>query len=96
MNYQPTPEGKDPELWMMARRRASFKRHLSTYLVINVFLWVLWALTGNKYDGNGIPWPAWTTFGWGIGLAFHYIGTDVKSNSEEREYERLKQKQNKL
>lgn len=89
MDYQPTPQGKDPQLWMQARRRASFKRHLAVYLIINVFLWILWALTGADRDGSGIPWPAWTTFGWGIGLVFHYIGTYVRSNDIEKEYERL-------
>lgn len=94
MDYQPTPQGKDPQLWMLAKRRASFKRHLATYVVINVFLWVLWTLTGADRDGSGIPWPAWTTFGWGIGLLFHYLGTYSKSNDVEREYDKL-QKQNK-
>ncbi len=92
MDYQPTPPGRDPELWMAARRRAGFKRHLATYLVINVFLWILWAMTGADRDGSGIPWPAWTTFGWGIGVLFHYIGTYVKDNSVEKEYEKLQNK----
>jgi hypothetical protein len=90
MDYQPTPQDKDPELWMIAKRRASFKRHLATYLVINIFLWVLWALTGVHRDESRIPWPAWTTFGWGVGLMFHYIGTYVKDNSVQREYDKLK------
>ena len=96
MDYQPTPPGKDPELWMMARRRASFKRHLYTYLVINAFLWLMWVFTGADRDGSGVPWPVWSTFGWVFGLAMHYIATYVKNNSEEKEYEKLqKQNQNK-
>ncbi|HYC29939.1 MAG TPA: 2TM domain-containing protein [Chitinophagaceae bacterium] len=92
MNYQPTPEGKDPQLWQTASRRASFKRHLATYLIINVFLWVLWYLTDGDVNDNGIPWPAWTTFGWGIGLLFHYLGAYVNTGygSVEREYDKLK------
>lgn len=95
MDYQPTPQGKDPQLWMLAKRRAGFKRHLATYFIVNIFLWVLWGLTGADRDGSGIPWPAWTTFGWGIGVLFHYIGTYVKTNDVEKEYEKL-QNQNKL
>ena len=38
-NYQPTPEGKDPVLWEIARKRASFKTHALTYIIINIFLW---------------------------------------------------------
>lgn len=93
MDYQPTPQGKDPELWLLARKRAGFKRHLATYIVINIFLWLLWFFTGRDTDGADIPWPVWTTFGWGFGLAMHYIATYVKTNTEEKEYEKLKNKQ---
>ena len=87
-----TLQGKDPSLWMMAKRRAGFKRHFASYIIINIFLWVLWALTGADRNGSGIPWPAWTTFGWGIGLLFHYIGTYVRSDDVEREYDKLQNK----
>lgn len=90
MSYHFTPEGKDPQLWQEANKRAAFKRHLAVYIVINIFLWVLWALTGSNKEGFGIPWPAWTTFGWGIGVVFHYLGAYVRTNSVEREYEKLK------
>ncbi|MBD0331524.1 MAG: 2TM domain-containing protein [Chitinophagaceae bacterium] len=101
-SYNTTPEGKDPQLWDIARRRASFKSHLATYIVINVFFWVLWYFTKEQhrpYEFNGmrIPWPVWPMLGWGIGLVFHYIGAYVspKSNSVDKEYEKLIQKQNK-
>ena len=94
MDYQPTPQDKDPRLWMLARRRAGFKRHFATYIVINIFLWLLWVFTGYDRGDSGLPWPAWTTFGWGIGVLFHYIGTYVRTDDVEREYEKL-QNQNK-
>ena len=101
---QPVPEGKDPALWEIAQKRASFKRHLITYLVINAFLWALWYFTGRhatvEIDGDAMagfnfPWPIWTTLGWGIGLAFHFAGAYVfpRANSVEREYEKLKNQQ---
>ena len=92
---QPAPEGKDPELWEIAQRRASFKTHALTYLIINCFLWGLWFFN-EKHHGTGYPWPIWTTLGWGVGLAFHFAGAYIfpKANSVEREYQKLKDKNN--
>ena len=90
-HYQSAPPDKDPHLWEIAQRRASFKTHLATYIVINLFLWGVWYFTNHKYDHNGLPWPVWPTLGWGIGLFFHFLGAYVypKTNSVEREYEKL-------
>ena len=97
MSYYSTPEGKDPQLWRIAQKRASFKSHLTVYVLVNIGLWILWYSTGVKTDGNSIPWPAWTTFGWGIGLLSHYIGVyhSGGTNSVEKEYDKLTQKQTK-
>lgn len=97
-NYQPVPEGKDPALWEIAQKRASFKNHAISYVIVNAFLWALWYFTGNNFNGNvwdKYPWPIWTTLGWGIGLAFHFAGAYVfpKVNSIESEYQKLKNKQ---
>lgn len=94
-NYQPAPEGKDPILWEIAQRRASFKSHALAYLIINLFLWGLWFFN-SKTNNSGYPWPIWTTLGWGIGLAFHFAGAYVfpKANSVEKEYEKLNSKNN--
>lgn len=91
MYDQTTPQGKDPRLWQLAQRRAAFKGHLAMYLIVNVFLWLLWFFSGSKTYGPGLPWPVWPTLGWGIGLAFHYIGAyvNVRPNSVEKEYEKL-------
>ena len=95
MNYQPTPEGKDPQLWHIANKRVGFKRHLVTYIVINLFFWILWYFTNDDQRGsndNDLPWPVWPGLGWGIGLVFHFIGTYVSTgySSVEREYDKLK------
>lgn len=82
---------KDPELWEIAKRRASFKYHLFIYLVINAFLWAIWFFTrDNDGDGN-YPWPIWSTLGWGLGLFFHFLGAYVfrKNDGVEKEYQRL-------
>lgn len=101
---QPAPEGKDPELWEIAQKRASFKSHLLSYLIVNAFLWSIWYFTGHQreitidnWNTRHYPWPIWPTLGWGIGLAFHFAGAYVfpKANSVEREYEKLKNQQKK-
>jgi hypothetical protein len=86
--------GKDPQLWELAQKRASFKSHLTTYFVMNAFFWVIWYLNGRNYGSGGWPWPVWPMLGWGIGLVFHYIGTYItpKENLAEKEYEKLKNK----
>jgi 2TM domain len=102
-NYQQqAPEGKDPVLWEIAQKRASFKNHAITYVIVNAFLWGIWFFTGNQHRGIEInewntrhyPWPIWSTLGWGIGLAFHFAGAYIfpKANSVEKEYEKLKNK----
>jgi hypothetical protein len=97
MKEDSTPPGKDPKLWEIARERANFKTNLFSYIIINVFLWVLWYFTQDQDDHEGWPWPIWVTLGWGIGVAFHYFEAyvDQGSNSVEKEYEKLKNKENK-
>jgi len=89
-------EQKDETLWKIAKKRAHFKRHFFSYAVINVFLWAIWYFT-DGYHGNegGIPWPAWVTLGWGIGIAFNYSDAyhSYKDSGAEREYEKLKREQ---
>ncbi len=98
-NYAPTPEGKDPEIWELAKNRVEFKSHFFTYVVINAFLWALWYFTAGRYMGYAsvIPWPLWVTLGWGLGLLMHFSKAYLfhKSNSIEHEYEKLKGQSNK-
>jgi hypothetical protein len=46
--------------------RQSFHANAISYVVVNLFLVAIWALTGMGYF-----WPAWVIVGWGIGLFFH-------------------------
>ncbi|RXK59968.1 2TM domain-containing protein [Lacibacter luteus] len=88
-------DDKDKKLWELAQKRVAFKRHLVTYVIVNAFLWAMWAINGpSNYHGR-IPWPLWSTIGWGIGLAFHFAGAYITTgeNSVEREYDKLKNKQ---
>lgn len=90
-------EQKDDNLWRIARKRAEFKKHLYSYIIINGFLWAIWYVTGGRYEGNNwiYAWPIWPTLGWGIGLAFNYVGAyhGSKEDLVEREYQKLKREQ---
>ena len=48
------------------KSRRDFGAHLVSYLVINAFLIVIWAVTGAGYF-----WPVWVLAGWGSGLVMH-------------------------
>jgi hypothetical protein len=89
------PQDRDPKLWLEAQKRAGFKRHLMTYLLMQVFFWAVWLMSkasGSDYDSDGTPWPLKVAFGWGIGLLFHGASVYLfsKDNLAEKEYEKLK------
>ena len=104
-DYRPTPEGKDPALWEIKKKRAGFKSNLISYLIVNAFLWAIWYFSSSQSQDFGFeeisrgifPWPLWVTLGWGVGLAFHFAGAYIfpKANSVESEYEKLKNQQKK-
>lgn len=92
-------EDKDQRLWLMAKKRAAFKKNLFSYLVINAFLWLLWWFTSGRHmseHGSFLPWPAWVTLGWGVGVAFNYFDAYHRTGNslEQKEYDRLKNKNN--
>jgi hypothetical protein len=60
------------------RAKKGFFTHLSVYLAVNVFLWVIWAMTTSPWGFAGgmhnVPaWPLFATVGWGIGLVIHCL-----------------------
>lgn len=89
---------RDPELWKMATKRANFKRGLITYAWVNILLWGIWFLSSGRHEqwdgswGRSIPWPAWVTFFWGIGIVADYFKAYGYSKGDlaEKEYEKLK------
>lgn len=90
-----TNSERDPHLWDLAKKRAGFKRHLAIYIIINIFLWLFWYFNGSENGGSKIPWPLWSSVGWGIGLTFHYLGAHVNTGltAIEKEYQKLKNNQ---
>lgn len=82
---------RDEKLWKLAKKRAEFKKYLLTYLVINAFLWGFWLFNSYRHGDFSFPWPAFVSLGWGIGLAFNYIGaySGYKESLTEKEYNKL-------
>ena len=86
---------RDEQLWEIAKKRAGFQRSLVSYFVINGLLWFIWWFTaGRRGINREMPWPVWSTLGWGIGLLFQYLNAygGGKQDLVEKEYEKLKNK----
>ncbi|MGE0133774.1 MAG: 2TM domain-containing protein [Dehalococcoidia bacterium] len=49
------------------QKKREFMAHLVSYVLVNAFLLVLWAMV----SGGGFFWPMFPLVGWGIGLFFH-------------------------
>jgi len=86
-------ESTDQQMWLIAKRRAKFKRSLSAYVLVISFLWVVWYLTIpelSRYER--FPWPIWPMLGWGLGLGIQYANAYVfeVDSLEQREYDKLK------
>jgi len=84
---------RDEQLWRIARKRAQFRRRLSSYIIVNAFLWLVWwFIEGSKGNFHGFPWPLWIMLAWGLRLAIRYYEAyhGTESDLAEREYEKLK------
>ncbi len=83
---QPSTE-REAALLRLTKRR-DFQGHLVAYVVVNVAVWVVWAVTGAGY-----PWPAWLTGAWAIGLLMNawdvYFRSPITEAEIEREIKRL-------
>lgn len=86
----------EEELYREARKRVEEKKgffmHLAVYICVNIFLVIIWAVTG-----DGFPWFVFPLGGWGIGILFHFLGvfvftrqTEWEKREIEKEVEKLK------
>lgn len=85
---------RDQALAQLKRKR-EFRAGIAVYLVINALLWVIWLLSDERGDSNGIPWPLWVTVFWGIGMligAYNIYGQKPISDAEvEAEMRKIQQ-----
>ncbi len=69
------------------KAKSDFKRSLITYVLVNSFLVVIWALG----DGGSF-WPIWPIAGWGLAIAFQawnaYGAKPISEADVRREMER--------
>lgn len=82
---------KDEQLWKIAKQRVGFKWSFFSYIITNAFLVLVWYWTVPDHTLENF-WPKWVMFGWGIGIAFHYLrayhGNNIFNINDE--YEKLK------
>ena len=85
---------RDAGLWKKAKKRAAFKIHLRTYLIVNAGLWLIYFFSQYPYF-DSVPWPIFPMLGWGIGLFSHYMSAYTHFDEESlvrREYEKLQRR----
>ncbi len=58
----PPPERRAGE----DRGRRELRAHVASFVLVNLLLIGIWAMTGAGYF-----WPIWPLLGWGVGLASH-------------------------
>jgi hypothetical protein len=86
---EPALPGNERDLALTRiKKRRDLQAHFVTYIVVNVAVWVIWAVTGAGY-----PWPAWVTGGWAIGLLLNawdvYARRPITDFEIQREIDRL-------
>jgi len=71
-------------------KKHDFAVHAVFYVVVNIMLVAIWALTGGPF------WPVWVIGGWGIGMAAHAYNVYGRGPTSEdkiaREMDRLRAK----
>ena len=72
------------------KRKRAFRHVVFIYIVVNLVLIGIWALSGAGYF-----WPGWVIGGWGIGLAFQGWGAygrrrEITEDEVSQEMSRLR------
>jgi hypothetical protein len=84
-----TDEDVRKEAERRVHKRRDLGAHVVVYVVVNLMLIGMWAITGAGYF-----WPAWFLLGWGVGLVLNvwdvYFRRPVTEHDIEREMQRLR------
>ena len=79
-------ERRDAAIKRLKAKRG-FLQNLASYVVVNAFLVVVWALSGQGYF-----WPIWVMAGWGIAILSHawavYGRKGITEDDVQREMQR--------
>jgi uncharacterized membrane protein len=74
---------------LQLKKKRDFRTHLFIYVLVNLMLIVIWAVTG-----AGFFWPVFVIFGWGIGVAANawdvYARKPISEEEIRRESDRLR------
>ena len=77
----------------IAKNKVDFYTHLTAYIAVNLFMVMIWWTTSGP---GSFPWFIFVLFGWGIGLAAHFVETfaagGFMNRLAEKEYQKLKRK----
>ena len=69
------------------KAKRGFSAHFTVYVLVNLLLIFIWAVTGRGYF-----WPVWPIAGWGIGVAMHawaaFLSKPITEEEIRREMER--------
>ena len=87
----------EEEIYEIARKRVEEKKgffiHLIVYVVVNIILIIIWAVTDS---GDGVPWFVYPLGGWGIGLVCHYFSVTTHRESDKIRSARVEKEAEKI
>ena len=98
-------EEQDAQIREAAEKRVAevlgFRHHLTMYLAVNGFLFVVWLVLALVFKGGAwFPWFLFPLVGWGIGISSHAFAVYGSGNSRgkrdamvAKEMERMKKDQ---
>jgi len=70
------------------QKRRGMQVAIGVFVIVNVALWVIWAL--NDREQPGVPWPVYVTVVWGAILAFIVWRNRTNDDAAiDRELERM-------
>jgi uncharacterized membrane protein len=89
MNAAPSTDDELREQAILQlKKKRDFRTHIFIYVLVNLMLVVIWAVTG-----AGFFWPVFPIIGWGIGVAANawdvYARKPITEDEIRRETERL-------
>ena len=90
MAKEPSEEQIYEEASKKVREKKRFYRDLTTYLIVNAVLVVIWALSGRGYPWFLWPLGIWGVFVLGHGLRIFVFGDGSDQQEIEKEVEKIK------